>query len=81
VVIDEPFSGTNATERIAAAKSVLSALSEHSLVLATTHDIELQGELWDRFDMYHFTRIQNWMTSSTIICGEVLVLKEMRFDC
>lgn len=42
VVVDEPFSGTNTSERIAAAKSVLGALSEHSLVLATTHDVELQ---------------------------------------
>ena len=36
IVLDEPFSGTNTTERIAAAKAVLTALSEHSLVLATT---------------------------------------------
>jgi len=55
VVIDEPFSGTNTNERIAAAMSVLSALSKHSLVLATTHDVELQELLQDRFDMYHFT--------------------------
>ncbi|MGH8288025.1 MAG: MutS-related protein [Steroidobacteraceae bacterium] len=55
VVLDEPFSGTNTTERIAAAKSVLDVLSEHSLVLATTHDVELQDLLRDRFDMYHFT--------------------------
>ncbi len=55
VVIDEPFSGTNTNERIAAAMSVLSALSGHSLVLATTHDVELQELLQDRFDMYHFT--------------------------
>ena len=55
VVIDEPFSGTNTTERVAAAKAVLAALSRHSLVLATTHDVELQEMLRDRFDMFHFT--------------------------
>ncbi len=55
VVIDEPFSGTNTTERIAAAKAVLSALSRSSQVLATTHDVELQTLLRDRFEVYHFT--------------------------
>ena len=55
VVIDEPFSGTNTTERVAAAKAVLAALSRHSLVLATTHDVELQEMLRDRFDMFHLT--------------------------
>ena len=54
VVIDEPFSGTNTTERVAAAKAVLAALSRHSLVLATTHDVELQEMLRDRFEMFHF---------------------------
>ena len=55
VVIDEPFSGTNTGERIAAARSVLRALSEDALVLATTHDVELQELLADRLDMFHFT--------------------------
>lgn len=59
VLIDEPFSGTNTTERIAAARAVLGALSERSLVLATTHDVELQELLQDRFDMYHFTENPN----------------------
>jgi hypothetical protein len=54
LVLDEPFSGTNTTERIAAAKAVLHALSVHSVVLATTHDVELQVLLADRFDLYHF---------------------------
>ena len=54
LVLDEPFSGTNTTERIAAAKAVLRALSVHSGVLATTHDVELQALLADRFDLYHF---------------------------
>jgi hypothetical protein len=55
VIIDEPFSGTNTTERVAAAKAVLAALSRHALVLATTHDVELQEMLRDRFDLFHFT--------------------------
>ena len=54
LVLDEPFSGTNTTERIAAAKAVLAALSLHSVALATTHDVELQGLLVERFDLYHF---------------------------
>ncbi len=54
-VIDEPFSGTNTVERIAAAKEVLDVLSRHSPVLATTHDVELQDILKHRFDMFHFT--------------------------
>ena len=55
VVIDEPFSGTNTAERIAAAKAVLAALSRRSQVLATTHDVELQDVLNDRFEMYHLS--------------------------
>jgi MutS domain V len=54
IVIDEPFSGTNTAERIAAAKAVLAALAERAIVLATTHDVELQGLLGDRFEAYHF---------------------------
>jgi len=54
-VLDEPFSGTNTLERIAAAKAVLEALARHAQVLATTHDVEL-GELLDeRFANFHFT--------------------------
>jgi hypothetical protein len=53
-IIDELFSGTNTIERIAAAKAVLEALSETAQVLVTTHDVELQHLLSDRFDRYHF---------------------------
>ncbi len=53
-VIDEPFSGTNTEERIAAAKAVLTALTHRAQVLATTHDVELQTLLEERFDMFHF---------------------------
>jgi hypothetical protein len=53
-VIDEIFSGTNTIERVAAAKTVLSAISEHAQVLATTHDVELQQLLTGNFDLFYF---------------------------
>ncbi|HEX4023457.1 MAG TPA: hypothetical protein VHX52_01945 [Steroidobacteraceae bacterium] len=53
-VIDELFSGTNTTERIAAARAVLLAISAEAQVLATTHDAELQQLLADRFELYYF---------------------------
>lgn len=54
LVIDEPFSGTNTTERIAIARAVLEALGHHSLVLATTHDVELQAALAGEYLLCHF---------------------------
>ncbi|HET6546274.1 MAG TPA: hypothetical protein VFG55_05955 [Rhodanobacteraceae bacterium] len=53
-VIDELFSGTNTMERVAIAHAVLESLSDRSLVLATTHDVELQAVLEGRYDLYHF---------------------------
>ncbi|HET7570957.1 MAG TPA: hypothetical protein VFK96_10305 [Gammaproteobacteria bacterium] len=53
-VVDELFSGTNTVERVAIARAVLESLSELSLVLATTHDVELQAVLKDHYDLYHF---------------------------
>jgi hypothetical protein len=53
-VIDELFSGTNTAERVAIARAVLESLSRFALVLATTHDVELQAFLKDRYDLYHF---------------------------
>ncbi|MGH8261235.1 MAG: MutS-related protein, partial [Steroidobacteraceae bacterium] len=53
-IIDEIFSGTNTDERIAAGKAVLDDLSQHAQVLATTHDIELQDLLSERFERLHF---------------------------
>lgn len=53
-LLDEPFSGTNTAERIAIACAVLRALSERSVVLVTTHDVELQGLLGERYTLYHF---------------------------
>jgi hypothetical protein len=53
-VIDEIFSATNTIERVAAAKAVLSAISRHAQVVATTHDVELQQLLAPDFDLFHF---------------------------
>jgi hypothetical protein len=53
-LIDELFSGTNTVERIAAARAVLRSLSSNAQVLVTTHDVELQMLLDERFDLYHF---------------------------
>lgn len=53
-LIDELFSGTNTVERLAAARAVLEALAGQSLVLATTHDVELQADLGSRYDLYYF---------------------------
>lgn len=54
-IIDEIFSGTNTVERISAAASVLDVLGRNNMVLVTTHDLELQELLHDRYDVYHFT--------------------------
>lgn len=54
LVIDEPFSGTNTVERIAVARAVLEALESRAIVLVTTHDVELQAMLGDRYALYHF---------------------------
>jgi hypothetical protein len=54
-LIDEPFRGTNTVERIAISSSVLRYLAKHHLVLASTHDAELQQLLADSFEMFHFS--------------------------
>ncbi len=53
-VIDELFSGTNTIERIAIARAVLEQLGRDAQVLVTTHDVELQQDLSDDYDLYHF---------------------------
>ena len=54
-LIDEIFRGTNTIERIAASAAVLRYLGRRQMILATTHDSELQELLADTFDMYHFS--------------------------
>ncbi|HYF67436.1 MAG TPA: DNA mismatch repair protein MutS [Ohtaekwangia sp.] len=55
-ILDEVFKGTNAIERIAAAKAILSYLNRgDNIVIVSTHDIELADMLEDEYDLYHFT--------------------------
>ncbi len=53
-LIDELFSGTNTVERVAAARAVLECLSCRGMVLVTTHDVELQSLMPERFELFHF---------------------------
>lgn len=54
-LIDEIFRGTNTIERLAASTAVLKYLNKQNKVLVTTHDIELQYLLQNRFEMFHFS--------------------------
>ena len=55
-LLDEPFKGTNAKERIAIGKAVLSALARNgNIVLISTHDLELARLLEDEYDLYYFS--------------------------
>ena len=54
-IVDEIFRGTNPTERVAAASTLLSYLGDKNcLVLAATHDIEITRLVRDKYDCYHF---------------------------
>ncbi len=53
-LIDEIFRGTNTTERLASSTAVLKYLGERSMVLVTTHDIELENMLGEKYKMFHF---------------------------
>lgn len=57
-LLDEIFKGTNTIERISAGKAVLSSLCKNnSVVLVSTHDIELVDMLYDNYELYHFSEI------------------------
>lgn len=57
-LFDEIFKGTNTTERIAAAKSVLSYLNTpDNIIVASTHDTELATLLDSEYDLYHFSEV------------------------
>lgn len=57
-LFDEIFKGTNTTERIAAAKSVLSYLNTpDNIIVASTHDTELATLLDTEYDLYHFSEV------------------------
>lgn len=53
-LIDELFRGTNTAERLAAGIAVLENLSKKSMVMVTTHDVELESRLREDFVMVHF---------------------------
>ncbi|MCA1745529.1 MAG: DNA mismatch repair protein MutS, partial [Bacteroidales bacterium] len=55
-LLDELFKGTNTIERVAAGKAVLSELNKgNSLVIVSTHDVELAAMLADEYDLYYFS--------------------------
>ncbi|MEP6737326.1 MAG: hypothetical protein ABJA70_17510 [Chryseolinea sp.] len=55
-VLDEVFKGTNAVERVAAAKAILSYLNRrNNIVIVATHDMELSELLYKEYDLYHFS--------------------------
>jgi len=54
-LIDEPFRGTNTLERIAIATAVLAQIGANAQALVTTHDVELQRLLGEKFVLFHFT--------------------------
>ena len=59
-LLDEIFKGTNTVERIAAGKSVLSALTKNdNKILVSTHDIELTDMLSNEYELYHFSETVN----------------------
>lgn len=55
-LLDELFKGTNTIERVAAGKAVLSQLNRgNSIVIVSTHDVELAAMLADEYDLYYFS--------------------------
>jgi len=60
VIIDEIFRGTNTIERIAAAKSVLTYLTDNkNFVFVSTHDLELAELLDNEYAVYSFEESVN----------------------
>lgn len=58
VIIDEIFRGTNTIERIAAAKAVLSYLTQNkNFVFVSTHDLELATLLGNDYAVYSFEEL------------------------
>lgn len=53
-LVDEIFRGTNTNERLSSATAVLNFLCVVNITMVTTHDMELQEFLTDKFEMYHF---------------------------
>jgi hypothetical protein len=60
IIIDEIFRGTNTIERIAAAKSVLTYLTDNkNFVFVSTHDLELAELLDNEYAVYSFEETVN----------------------
>lgn len=60
IIIDEIFKGTNTIERIAAAKSVLTYLTDNkNFVFVSTHDLELAELLNNDYAVYSFEESVN----------------------
>lgn len=58
-LIDEIFKGTNTAERISASKAVLNFFGKNSTAMVTTHDLELEDLLKDKFEMFNFSEQLN----------------------
>ena len=52
-LIDEIFRGTNTNERLSSATAVLSYLCMKNITMVTTHDMEFEEFLNQKFEMYH----------------------------
>lgn len=60
IIIDEIFKGTNTIERVAAAKSVLTYLTDNkNFVFVSTHDLELAELLNNDYAVYSFEETVN----------------------
>ena len=53
-LVDEIFRGTNTNERLSSATAVLNYLCKKNITMVTTHDLELQEFVDEKFEMYHF---------------------------
>lgn len=53
-LIDELFNGTNTVECLAAGRAVLERLGRSAQVLVTTHNVELQDDVTEPYDLYYF---------------------------
>lgn len=73
ILLDELFKGTNTTERIASANSVLKYLHKKpNFVFVASHDLELSEQLEEQFDTYHLgetVKAQNIIFDYTLAPG------------
>lgn len=56
ILVDEVLSGTNSTDRNRAVISIMKSLSSSpSIIVVTTHELEIAGKLMELYDNYHFS--------------------------